>query len=210
MPLVSISDSQRAPLPWANWTATIHHGLPPDLLRQGPGDGGYLAFIGRISPEKRLDRAIHVYKEFSEQKHTLLHQWVARSGEAMRAILDGPDLRERFRVQGLDLVNLGYACLLLEGGTDHRRDVERTFAGQVAPFGVLRGAISYATAYPELELGEVLTASAIREMTEISEGGCHDLGAIFGPLPLSIFHCRQIRPGPRAAKRRELEPILVG
>lgn len=60
MPLVSISDSQRAPLPWANWTATIHHGLPPDLLRQGPGDGGYLAFIGRISPEKRLDRAIHI------------------------------------------------------------------------------------------------------------------------------------------------------
>ncbi len=60
MPLVSISDAQRSPLPWANWLATVHHGLPPNLLEQGPGDGGYLAFIGRVSPEKGLDRAIQI------------------------------------------------------------------------------------------------------------------------------------------------------
>jgi len=60
MPLVSISDAQRAPLPWANWRRTIYHGLPADLLRPGNGHGGYLAFLGRISPEKRVDRAIEI------------------------------------------------------------------------------------------------------------------------------------------------------
>jgi glycosyltransferase involved in cell wall biosynthesis len=59
-PLVSISDAQRAPLPWVNWKATIHHGLPPGLLRFRPGPGRYLAFLGRISPEKRPDRAIEL------------------------------------------------------------------------------------------------------------------------------------------------------
>ncbi|MGE0117432.1 MAG: glycosyltransferase family 4 protein [Dongiaceae bacterium] len=60
MPLVSISASQRRPLPWANWCATVPHGLPPGLYAAGGGTGGYLAFIGRISPEKRLDRAIEI------------------------------------------------------------------------------------------------------------------------------------------------------
>ena len=60
VPLVSISDAQRTPIPFANWRRTIHHGLPEDLLAPGQGDGGYLAFIGRISPEKRLDRAIEI------------------------------------------------------------------------------------------------------------------------------------------------------
>ena len=60
VPLVSISDSQRLPIPHANWQATVYHGLPRDLhtFRQTPGD--YLAFLGRISPEKRLDRAIEI------------------------------------------------------------------------------------------------------------------------------------------------------
>jgi glycosyltransferase involved in cell wall biosynthesis len=60
MPLVSISDSQRQPMPWVNWRATIHHGLPRDLHTFQPGRGSYLAFLGRISPEKRLDRAISI------------------------------------------------------------------------------------------------------------------------------------------------------
>jgi glycosyltransferase involved in cell wall biosynthesis len=59
MPVVSISESQRAPLPRAGWTATVPHGLPLDLHREGDG-GDYLVFIGRISPEKRLDRAIAI------------------------------------------------------------------------------------------------------------------------------------------------------
>src|SRR5436190_23381643 len=59
-PLVSISDDQRRPLPFANWAATVHHGLSADLFRYSPSGQGYLAFLGRISPEKRPDRAIAI------------------------------------------------------------------------------------------------------------------------------------------------------
>jgi glycosyltransferase involved in cell wall biosynthesis len=62
MPLVSISDSQRRPMPPVNWLRTIHHGLPHDLYRFNPDGGDYLAFLGRISPEKRPDRAIEIAK----------------------------------------------------------------------------------------------------------------------------------------------------
>lgn len=61
LPLVSISDSQRRPLPPVNWMATVPHGLPRDLLPfTAQPSGGYLAFLGRISPEKRPDRAIEI------------------------------------------------------------------------------------------------------------------------------------------------------
>lgn len=60
MPLVSISEAQRRPLAWANWLATVHHGLPEDLYSFRAEPGRYLAFLGRISPEKRADRAIEI------------------------------------------------------------------------------------------------------------------------------------------------------
>jgi glycosyltransferase involved in cell wall biosynthesis len=60
IPLVSISEAQRQPIDRANWIATIHHGLPEGLHAPGEMQRGYLAFLGRISPEKRLDRAIEV------------------------------------------------------------------------------------------------------------------------------------------------------
>jgi len=60
VPVVSISDAQRTPLPGPNYVATIHHGLPTEPLRQGTGAGGYLAFLGRISPEKAPDAAIRI------------------------------------------------------------------------------------------------------------------------------------------------------
>lgn len=60
LPLVSISDSQREPLPFMNWAGTVHHGLPPDLLPFSERHQGYLAFLGRVSPEKRVDRAIEM------------------------------------------------------------------------------------------------------------------------------------------------------
>lgn len=60
VPLVSISDDQRRPMPPVNWLGTVRHGLPPHLLPYRPGTGGYLAFLGRISPEKRPDRAIEI------------------------------------------------------------------------------------------------------------------------------------------------------
>lgn len=63
IPVVSISDSQRAPLPHANYVATVLHGLPQNLLAKGSGRGGYLAFLGRISPEKAPDAAIRIAAE---------------------------------------------------------------------------------------------------------------------------------------------------
>jgi glycosyltransferase involved in cell wall biosynthesis len=60
MPLISISDDQRKPLPHANFVATIHHGIPPGLHQPSFEQGSYLAFLGRISPEKRPDRAIRI------------------------------------------------------------------------------------------------------------------------------------------------------
>jgi glycosyltransferase involved in cell wall biosynthesis len=60
MPVISISNGQREPLPWANWQATIYHGLPVDIYRFREKPGNYLAFLGRISPEKRVDRAIEI------------------------------------------------------------------------------------------------------------------------------------------------------
>jgi glycosyltransferase involved in cell wall biosynthesis len=60
MPVVSISDAQREPLAHARWAGTVHHGLPANLLSFHPAPGSYLAFLGRISPEKRVDRAIAI------------------------------------------------------------------------------------------------------------------------------------------------------
>lgn len=60
MPLVSISASQRTPLPDLNWQACVHHGLPAERYRFNPDGGDYLAFLGRVSPEKRVDRAIAI------------------------------------------------------------------------------------------------------------------------------------------------------
>jgi glycosyltransferase involved in cell wall biosynthesis len=61
VPVVSISDNQRQPLPQANWLATVYNGLPQNLLTPIPNaEPSYLAFLGRICPEKRVDRAIRI------------------------------------------------------------------------------------------------------------------------------------------------------
>lgn len=59
-PVISISHDQRKPLPMARWVGNVYHGLPQNMLMQGAGTGEYLAFLGRISPEKRVDRAIRI------------------------------------------------------------------------------------------------------------------------------------------------------
>jgi glycosyltransferase involved in cell wall biosynthesis len=59
-PVISISNAQRAPMPQANWMTTIHHGLPETLYQPLPRERKYLAFMGRISPEKRVDTAIRI------------------------------------------------------------------------------------------------------------------------------------------------------
>ncbi len=80
-PMVSISDRQRAPLPEANWIGTVHHGILPELFpfRANP-QGGYLAFLGRISPEKRPDRAIRIARQAG-----LPHKIAAKVDDADRA-----------------------------------------------------------------------------------------------------------------------------
>jgi glycosyltransferase involved in cell wall biosynthesis len=60
IPVVSISNEQRKPLPEVNWQKTVYHGLPLELYKGYKEEGKYLAFIGRISKEKRPDRAIEI------------------------------------------------------------------------------------------------------------------------------------------------------
>jgi glycosyltransferase involved in cell wall biosynthesis len=60
MPLVSISNHQRLPVPPVNWMGTVYHGLPNTLLKEGRGEGGYLAFLGRICPDKGILAAIEI------------------------------------------------------------------------------------------------------------------------------------------------------
>ena len=60
LPYVSISDAQRAPLPRLRWVATIHHGLPRELHSPVASPGGYLAFLGRLSPEKGCEAAVAI------------------------------------------------------------------------------------------------------------------------------------------------------
>ncbi len=60
MPLVSISNHQRLPVPPVNWRGTVYHGLPNGLLKEGKGEGGYLAFLGRICADKGILPAIEI------------------------------------------------------------------------------------------------------------------------------------------------------
>lgn len=60
LPIASISDAQRKPLPWLNWRKTVYHGLPHHLYRFHPEAGRYIAFLGRMSPEKGADKAIEI------------------------------------------------------------------------------------------------------------------------------------------------------
>jgi len=63
MPVVSISDAQRTPLPWLHWQGTVYHGLPEDLYTFQETPGSYLAFLGRISPEKGVEQAIAIARQ---------------------------------------------------------------------------------------------------------------------------------------------------
>ncbi len=63
IPIISISDAQRRPIPHAGWVNTVYHGLPEKMLTPQPVKPQYLAFLGRIAPEKRVDRAIRVALE---------------------------------------------------------------------------------------------------------------------------------------------------
>jgi glycosyltransferase involved in cell wall biosynthesis len=96
MPLVSISHSQREPLPHANFVATVYHGIPSELLvPEFAPRGGYLAFLGRISPEKRPDRAIRIARRYGiPLKIAAKVDKVDRDyfKREIEPLLDGPDV----------------------------------------------------------------------------------------------------------------------
>lgn len=93
MPLVSISDDQRGPIPSANFAGTVHHGLPRDLIPFDAEGGSYLAFIGRISPEKRPDRAIEIARRTGMKLKIAAkidHADTAYFEREIRPLLDSP------------------------------------------------------------------------------------------------------------------------
>ena len=93
IPLVSISNAQRRPLSWANWIGTVHHGLPSDLYKPRNEPGEYLVFLGRVSGEKRLDRAIEIAKRAGRQLKVAAKVDAADRKyfeKSIRALLDDP------------------------------------------------------------------------------------------------------------------------
>jgi glycosyltransferase involved in cell wall biosynthesis len=128
-PLVSISDSQRIPLPWANWQGTVRHGMPRQSLTFSHGDGKYLAFLGRVSPEKGVDEAIDIAR---------------RSGMPLKiaAKIDQAD-RAYFEQQIRPLLNCGGVEFIGEISNDEKN----SFLGDAAallfpicwpePFGIV-------------------------------------------------------------------------
>src|SRR5215217_3148656 len=95
--LVSISDDQRRPLPFASWKATVHHGMPAELYEFGARSDGYLAFLGRISPEKRPDRAIDIATKLGKRLKIAAKVDAADKRyweETIRPMIDGNPLIE--------------------------------------------------------------------------------------------------------------------
>ncbi|HEX4153194.1 MAG TPA: glycosyltransferase family 4 protein [Steroidobacteraceae bacterium] len=119
IPVVSISDSQRVPLPQANYVATVLHGLPQNLLAKGAGRGGYLAFLGRISPEKAPDAAIRI---------------AARAGVPLKiaAKVDRVD-EEYFRTTIEPLLSLGDVEFIGEIREDQKQEFLGNAAGLLFP-----------------------------------------------------------------------------
>lgn len=95
IPVISVSNSQRRPLPQAGWVGTIYHGLPERLLMPRPVGPSYLAFLGRIAPEKAVDRAIRIARQAGVPlKIAAKVDKVDRRyfEEEIRPLLDGPDV----------------------------------------------------------------------------------------------------------------------
>ena len=119
VPVISISNSQRRPLPEAAYFATVYHGLPERLLLPGSGSGGYLAFLGRISPEKAPDLAIRI---------------AARAGMRLKiaAKIDAVD-REYFRAEIEPLLAQPHVEFIGEIGEHEKAEFLGNAAGLLFP-----------------------------------------------------------------------------
>jgi glycosyltransferase involved in cell wall biosynthesis len=185
MPVVSISDAQRAPLPWLNWHGTVHHGLPYSWYSPSRPVEGYLAFLGRISPEKNPVEAIKIAQ---------------RTGMRLKiaAKVDRAD-REYFEKCVRPLLSDPLVEFIGEIGTDQVAE----FLGRAAalvfpiswpePFGLVTiEAMACGTpviAYPHGSVPELIedgvtgfivndvneAARAVRNLPKISRRGCHQM-----------------------------------
>jgi glycosyltransferase involved in cell wall biosynthesis len=184
IPLVSISDSQRAPLPFANWVGTVYHGLPQDLFSFNEIPGEYFAFVGRVSQEKRLDRAIEIARRcnrmlvvaakidkvdepyFDQALRHLFHKpWVRYIGEAgeaekrellenARALLFPVDWPEPFGLVMIEALSCGTPVVAWRNGA----------IPEVVEDGV--------TGYVVEELDEAVRAAS--RIHEIDRQGCRE------------------------------------
>lgn len=109
MHLVSISDAQRSAMPWASWTATVYHGIPAKRYTPCKLGSEYLAFLGRISPEKRVDRAVEIAARAGMKLHV-----AAKVDDADREYYEGiKGLLEQPHVQFLHEIGDQDKCQFL-------------------------------------------------------------------------------------------------
>jgi glycosyltransferase involved in cell wall biosynthesis len=126
VPLVSISDAQRQPLPQAHWVGTVYHGIELEHLTYQPGPGTYLAFLGRITEDKGLDTAIRVARQAGLPLKIAAREPLGIEGDAntdadrvyyqqvIQPLLDGPGVEFIGEVDGPEKDRfLGQAAALL-------------------------------------------------------------------------------------------------
>jgi glycosyltransferase involved in cell wall biosynthesis len=185
LPVVSISDAQRVPLPWVQWLGTVYHGLPEDLYTFRETPGTYLAFLGRISPEKGVEQAIAI------AQHAGLPLKIA-------AKVDRAD-REYFQAVVQPLLKHSLVEYVGEVGEDHKD----AFLGQASallfpidwpePFGlVMIEAMACGTpviAYPRGSVPEVLEHGVTGWIVEGMEEAVQAVARV---PALSRARCRQV------------------
>lgn len=187
MPLISISNNQRLPLSWANWQATVYHGISENLYPFQEKPGQYLAFIGRICPEKRVDTAI----EIAQQAGMTLK---------IAAKLDKVD-REYYHAVIKPLLNQGHVEFIGEIGETEKKD----FLGNAA-------ALLFPIEWPEpfglvmieaMACGTPVIAHRYGSVPEIVESGVS--GFIVRSIEEAVAAVKKIPSIDRRACRRYFE-----